>query len=217
MPSLGRAKNAARELLCKSRQRQLALAFFLFAEEHDAHLPGNRSDRGNTGDDAWMSDWLFGTVNDFDQTPYTGTLWSYVAEDRMYKCPQLRYIGKDAKVGSNGRFDFTAWEGFPGAKIANLPTETIYNSNEILPTPLITEEEPSKFINATYKDGGHGNWDKTGHWHRGGANHATVDGSTLWFQEIWDTDARSWMAQAPSGDMANVGKIDAEFGWWNEQ
>ncbi len=208
----------AQEVICKNRQRQVALAFLLFADEHDQYLPGNRSDRDNVGDNAWMADWLFGSnPTNFDETPQKGTLWPYIGDAEVYLCPSLPFIQLNSREGSNGRFDFTAWESFTGAKVANLPTETVFGGYETLSTPLVTEEEPAYYMNNSYKDGGHGNWDKTGHWHRGGANHAAVDGSAMWFQEDWSRNANDWMTVAPSGAMTRIGKADEKFGWWNEQ
>ncbi len=218
LPALGRAKHKAQEVLCKSRQRQIMTAFYLFANEHDHFMPGNRSDRDMTGDDAWMSCWLFGTSN-FNDSPYEGTIYPYLNDDRVYRCPSLEFVGVDAAEGSNGKFDFSAWEGLTGAKVVNLPTEAYYTAggSETVPAPLITEENPEKYLNKTYKDGGHGNRDQMGHRHRGGGNYAAIDGSTQWFVESLSRDANSWSAYGPQGTLAQIGKRDAEFGWWNEQ
>src|SRR3954470_796791 len=41
MPALRRAKEAASGIACSSNQRQLMMAFLLFAADHKQHLPGN--------------------------------------------------------------------------------------------------------------------------------------------------------------------------------
>src|SRR5437868_13822691 len=41
MPALRRAKEAANGVACSSNQRQLMMAFLLFAADHQGHLPGN--------------------------------------------------------------------------------------------------------------------------------------------------------------------------------
>ncbi len=220
LPVLARARSMANEAICASRQRQVGLALILFADEHDHFLPGNRYDRGNIGENAWMADWLFGNDDDFNDTPVKGTLWPYVEDRQLYRCPSLPFIRYRSGEGSNGHFDYVAYEGFTGAKVGKLPTETLYASFKTVRTPLITEEDPRWHINtsSTNVEGAHGNLDKMGHWHRGGGNYVAVDGSVSWFKEDWARDANSWTARGPSGrDGIPIGHTNTSFGWWNEQ
>src|SRR5213592_2514501 len=41
MPALRRAREAANGAACSSNQRQIMMAFLMFANEHKGHLPGN--------------------------------------------------------------------------------------------------------------------------------------------------------------------------------
>src|SRR3954463_3974107 len=41
MPALRRAREQAHGVACSSNQRQIMMAFLMFANEHKGHLPGN--------------------------------------------------------------------------------------------------------------------------------------------------------------------------------
>lgn len=41
LPALNAAREQARAVTCQSNQRQLMVAFLMFASEHQNHLPGN--------------------------------------------------------------------------------------------------------------------------------------------------------------------------------
>lgn len=222
LPALSRAREIAREALCRSNQRQLAMAATMFADEHDGYLPGNCFDRANSGKDEWKSDWLFGDSSTPAVNPNTavaptnGTLFQYTGSPDVYRCPSLGEGRIGTGVGSNGYFDYSIFLSFTGARMVNIPTSAHWatGSGEV-PTPLLTEEEPGKSINTKYREGGHAAPDQIGHWHRGKGIYAGIDSSVHRFQEQIDLGAWKWVAQAPSGNQVSLGEAPVQFGWWN--
>jgi len=50
LPTLRKAREQANAVVCESNMRQLGMAFLLFAQDHQGHLPGNKHDQENPDD-----------------------------------------------------------------------------------------------------------------------------------------------------------------------
>ena len=156
LPSLGAARDAARDVRCKSNQRQFGLALTLFANDHRDHLPGVYT---WWEEEAWKRDWLSGEHSPrrdprpgrnnwrtvWEESPHNGTLFSYVSEVyEIYRCPsvpgptesQMREEGVQGRKStthlsngyeSNGSYDYTMIGGFSGARIDLLPERSYYH------------------------------------------------------------------------------------------
>lgn len=225
MPALRKAKQASYEVSCASNLRQLMMAFHMFANEHKGHLPGGHYDRFNT--DPEKRDWVFGsepygTLNP-DRVPQEGTLFRYMNKDPgPYRCPALS-PAPGAFHDSNGRFDYSCFLSFTGARLVNVkPIARYQRSNgriDTVPTPVIVEENPARHMNTTSIDSGHASIDSLSHEHRGGANYASIDGSVHWVNEDKTSPGNltyAWTSQAPSGTWVSLGG-DVTWGWWNKQ
>jgi prepilin-type N-terminal cleavage/methylation domain-containing protein len=224
MPALKKARQASYEVKCASNLRQLMMGFHLFANEHKGHLPGGHYDRFNA--DPEKRDWIFndqpyGSL-DPNKVPQEGTVFRYVNRDvNIYRCPSLEPM-PGAFHDSNGRFDYVAFLSFTGAKITNVkPTTRYRRSNggvEVVPTPVILEEDPARHMNTLSIDSGHASIDSFSHEHRDGANYASIDGSVHWIKEDKTTPGNltyAWTSQAPSGTWQSLGG-DVPWGWWNK-
>lgn len=241
LPVLGKARESARAVSCQSNERQLMLAFLMFANEHQQHLPGNYFDSiRQQPHDAEKRDWLLGddpnqgTPQEYLDGPQKGTIFRYIKDPKVYLCPSYEHDAFDIGAGTNGRFDYAATLSFSGAKVNHVsprvrfhyhsgPRAGTYAYDEW--TPVLVEEDPFNGINGGNTEGGHSNVDRLGHYHSGGGHYATIDGSVHWFKEPLDHSSWDWESKAPSGAYKTLGnwqdtKSSSGFvmwGYWDKQ
>jgi prepilin-type N-terminal cleavage/methylation domain-containing protein len=241
MPVLRRAKEAANAAQCSSNQRQLMMAFLMFANEHKGHLPGNYWD-AHEQTDPEKRDWLIGDnpsrgnpLAQVADAPEKGTIFRYVNDAAVYRCPSVIAEGTSDGSGSNGKFDYAAFIVFSGAKITNIKAMSTFTNGakkEFVPTPIICEEEPLLGLNGGNVEGGHCNSDRIGHTHpssgydningvnvpKGGGYYASIDGSVHFFKEPMECNSWNWTSIAPSGSSQTLGHVPIPgWGWWNRQ
>jgi len=224
IPALGEARETARDLKCRVHQRDLILAFLTFASDHDNTLPGGTKSRYDP--EPWKTDWLSGrwvqVQEAWANAPQEGTLFPYVGmSTEIYRCPSLPAGKVRSGAGSNGRFDYTMFHCFAGAKVHNVPMNARYdlgNGNYIgTYAPVLTEEDPKYFLNTGMTESGHGNRDKLAHWHKWGANSVAIDSSVHRFDEPEEGEANYWQAMAPSGNWVNMGDPGSSWGDWDRR
>jgi prepilin-type N-terminal cleavage/methylation domain-containing protein len=224
LPALVRARESARSVACANNMRQLMAGFLAFAAEHDGSLPGNYVDGGDPNPD--HRDWL-GAAISFRDAPQKGTIFPYVNKQAsIFRCPSLHESppapGSEFGIGggSNGRFDYSAFLCFTGARIVNVraTSELRYATGHsaIFPTPIIAEEDPQWYLNTGDLEGGHANDDRLTHTHRNGGYYAAIDGSVFWSTEPIGTNCWNWFSKTPKGKAQAMGQ-GGLFGWWNDQ
>ncbi len=235
LPALGAAREAALDTQCKNQLRQFGLAFLTYATDHDEQMPigWNRvspdlnvfslpeKDRGRT----WLTRG-FSAQQWLANGPHEGAIYSYVGEqDELYRCPSLSEGVVGSGQGSNGKYDYSIFTAWNGAKLINMPnTATVIpdggdqTENETTAiAPMLIEEDPFNAMNsATWPDSKHAWNDRIGNWHNGDTgNFTAVDGSTASLTEPRDVEnpqtgndqlqAFSWFAKAPSGALYSLG------------
>lgn len=95
LPALARSRERAREVICLRNQKQIHLAWTLYADENEGWLPAVRGG-SFPGPDQWVSGWL-----DFSSSPdNTNTLYltdprfaqigPYIGSAAPYRCPEDR-------------------------------------------------------------------------------------------------------------------------------
>jgi prepilin-type N-terminal cleavage/methylation domain-containing protein/prepilin-type processing-associated H-X9-DG protein len=116
LPALAKSKTKAQGILCLGNQKQLTLAWIMYADDHNGNLVRN-ADGANR--DSWVGGWL-----DFSGTDSTnilliqspiGKLWTYNKSLAIYKCPadksKARISGKDyprtRSISMNGNMNGT--------------------------------------------------------------------------------------------------------------
>jgi prepilin-type N-terminal cleavage/methylation domain-containing protein len=219
LPSLSKAREQANEIKCKSNLRQLMTAFITFANEHQGRLPGNWFDGSNA--DAEKKSWLRNNNEVFDTAPQNGTIFNYVSKNyEIYRCPSLNFEASNAGGGSNGRFDYASFVVLSGAKMTQVPRDCRFKHPdgriEVVPIPIVLEEDPMGGVNGGNQEGGHCNTDRLGHSHRGGGLYATIDGSVHWFVEPTGTNSFNWSAPTPSRGWISLGTLSTTWGWWGD-
>ena len=235
LPVISRAREQGNSVACASNIRQIMIAFRMFSNDHAGSLPGGYNDLNNAVE--WKRDWLFGKYptgaykGGYDMAPESGTIFPYLGENyKVYRCPSRQTGALGSGGGSNGRFDYSFFRCFAGAKITNIKPTSRFNYQGTLllnmPTPVVCEEDAQYSINntsgkASMMDGGASDDDQIAHVHRNskgtGGWYATVDGSVTFFVEVPGGDCDDWITNAPSGAEVNLGGIGATwtFGQWN--
>src|SRR3954464_6442050 len=87
MPALRRARESANGIACSSNQRQIMLAFLMFAADNKGHLPGNFTDFANP--DTNKRAWLLNSGELVTAAPEGGTLFKYLKNKDVYRCPSI--------------------------------------------------------------------------------------------------------------------------------
>jgi prepilin-type N-terminal cleavage/methylation domain-containing protein len=203
MPALSRARDQANGVKCSANLRQMMTGALLFAQDHKGHLFGNWSDAANPDED--KRDFLAGGTGDWQQAPKAGTLFKYIKDENVYKCPSRSQEG-DRTMGNaftNGHFDYSACLMLTGASVSNVKTQSLYlysdvsmaaqgnpsgpiaakasaKGQDLRPTPVFVEETAYR-LNSANIEGGWSNVDEHSDHHRGGSYYASIDGSVHWF------------------------------------
>jgi prepilin-type N-terminal cleavage/methylation domain-containing protein/prepilin-type processing-associated H-X9-DG protein len=196
LPSLALARAQAREVVCESNVRQLAIAFHTYSVEWKDCLPGNCYD--------YFCDWL-GTGNviagdwtRIEGAPEKGTIFKYVYKDgasgqknkgaTIYRCPQHQIRREDDPLQLR-RFSYTAVLALDGAPVS-LIKRAIYEdppqspdpgqrswrrADKSMMAPVLMEEDDYCGLSFSY-DGGWSNWDTLTDRHRGRGTIGFVDG-----------------------------------------
>ena len=102
LPALAKAKQKAKGIYCLNNNKQMVLAWVLYAEDHDGYLPPNPNGKASRG---WVNGWLNFTPGHRDNTNVLfliGTkaqvgdvypkLGPYTASAGIYKCPADIYM-----------------------------------------------------------------------------------------------------------------------------
>jgi prepilin-type N-terminal cleavage/methylation domain-containing protein len=222
LPALKHAQAAAQAVTCSSNQRQLMLAFRLFAEDHKGHLPGNFVDFDNP--DVEKRAWLLNSGDPITAAPEKGTIYRYLKNKNIYRCPSEDKLRVNSGVGSNGVFDYASFGVFTGANMVKIRPLSRFaytaGKSSYLHTPIICEEEARGGINGGNIEGLHNATDRIASIHRGGGYYATLDGSIHWFREPPNSSgALSWYCIAPSGKEVSLGNYGygIKWGWWEAQ
>jgi hypothetical protein len=204
----------------------------MFAQDHKGRLPGNHDDAL----DSWAANpdpekrsWLSGDyvsqATTLVDAPQKGTLYRYVNNMGVYRCPGRDQLGGRTSGASftNERFDYTAVKCLTGARVSNIPNESRYvfvpGPGQIrLPTPYFVEETSFRIVLHNI-DGGWSNVDEHSFHHRGGSYYAAMDGSVHWFKgrkkapETDRAEAWQWWTKSPTRGEIRLGEYAAPVRW----
>jgi prepilin-type N-terminal cleavage/methylation domain-containing protein/prepilin-type processing-associated H-X9-DG protein len=136
VPALSRARAEARNVVCQSNERQLAIAFLAYSSENTGRLPTARH--------AEQYDWLAGTGA--EPPPGGGWLFQKYMHDnaRAYQCPEHKNNKLTFSYTSHKLLSGAAVEWFTGAHhLASAPyslTDHTKNLRRFDGVPMIVEE-----------------------------------------------------------------------------
>ncbi len=204
LPALKRAKDHAREVVCRSNLRQLAVAWLMYANDWNGVLPGSTWDyqgypmNPNTITTwCWLGTFAGGGGDNQNFVPKKGSIFRYINDqDKAYKCPEDK-LDSRAWNGGTARtktlYSYTAPSMLSGAPLALL-NHTLFPhdfpANFTQDTPgdewkkyartslpwMIIEEDEGASLNFVV-DSAWGNLDRVTDRHRGKGSIAHTDGS----------------------------------------
>ena len=89
LPSLKMAREQARDAVCRSNMGQVTRGFLYYATDFENFLPGSVADQAMDGRGGWVQlDWLGpGRTGDIDRAPQQGTIFKYLGDAKVYRCP----------------------------------------------------------------------------------------------------------------------------------
>lgn len=196
LPALKRAREQARDVICKSNIGQVTRGILLYVTEWRDCLPGTTSDN-ITGAAHRTFDWLgFGWESSFIQrynhVPQEGTIFRYLNNAEVYRCPTHRIALETNQAVTyptlENRTSYTGPTLLTGAPISLLktarypnttvPNATIPQKNDLLNTmlPFCLVEEDSDWYLSRSGDSAWGNVDRFTDRHRGAGAIGYIDG-----------------------------------------
>ena len=117
MPALSKARAKAQAVYCMSDQKQLTLAWIMYADDNGDRLPPNASGSGNAAQHGWVEGWLDFNAGNRDNTntlyllnakigPYTKSTGIYKCPADIYDCiisgarmPRVRSVSMNSFIG----------------------------------------------------------------------------------------------------------------------
>lgn len=97
LPALGKAKSKAQGIFCMNNQRQMTLAWIMYADDNDDRIPPNHI-RGTSRHETWVQGWLDYASPSTDNTNTVfltqSHLWSYLNTLGSWRCPADKSLSK---------------------------------------------------------------------------------------------------------------------------
>src|SRR5262245_42124640 len=111
LPALSKAKSKAQSIACANNQRQLALAWSMYPNDHNDWLAPNISlnvgglDRGQPGS------WVLGNAqtDSAESNLNAGVLYSYIGAVGSYRCPTDKSRVKGSKTQRQRSYTLDGW------------------------------------------------------------------------------------------------------------
>jgi prepilin-type N-terminal cleavage/methylation domain-containing protein/prepilin-type processing-associated H-X9-DG protein len=228
LPALSKAKDKAHTTQCLNNQKQLTLAWMMYAGDNNDRVPRNWT-RGNRASDyAWIvGDAAVDPVFLQQQNLQKGALWPYNQSTGIYKCPADRTVIFGTSLPRLRSYSIsTAWNWADGALDPSfVPTSgTLIKLGAVRhPGParlsVFWDERASDNTDGSNSDSGENSidngalgiyplsWAQTGYWNVPGSRHGNGcvmtfgDGhAEYWrWQDPWVAQARKRSA-SPGGD-----------------
>jgi len=102
LPALSKSKQKAQGIYCMSNQKQLTLAWIMYADDNEGKLVPNHDGSGTTYANSWVPGWLSFELNNRDNTNVNYLLLSkispYTKSTGVYKCPADVYPCKENNI-----------------------------------------------------------------------------------------------------------------------
>lgn len=157
LPTLGKSKHKALEAECLNHQRQLALAWQMYADAHDDRLPPNKNWMGGPG---VRSNWVAGAMSVGNERTNLNLLTDaresllteHLSSVKAYKCPADKSINVRS-VGMNHWLNPTNDSGLPNFTAGKATNYVTYRDRSSIRAPdniFVFIDERSDSINDPY-------------------------------------------------------------------
>ncbi len=97
LPALGKAKTKAQGIFCMNNQRQMTLAWIMYADDHESRIPPNHIN-GSNRNVTWVQGWMDNaqSVPDNTNTVYLmqSHLWPYLNALESWRCPADKSLSR---------------------------------------------------------------------------------------------------------------------------
>lgn len=216
LPSLGKAREAAKFGVCRSNQAQQFKLLLVAAKESNGRIPriNNVGNSNNPATDLSLidHDWYGAQKSTF--TMVNPTMGMFTESFEFLRCPSLPEGVKGSGVGSNGTYDYSLTAAFSIAFIAGISSESRWGSSwgsgRIVPTPIIMDEDPDNGINQQNGESGFCQSDKLDVRHVTNArrgSYASIDGSVFTYTDPNSVEFRrfsKFFSALPNGRYDNL-------------
>ncbi len=205
LPALGKAKESARSVVCKSNMRQITLGMMLYVDDNDDFYPWSGGVDRNL-----QPDWVWGGQSDtfannprswanrqYGFHPESGSVFNYVTgservspldlnhtnEYKVYRCPSTGRLGKAQRVNFSMSSAIDRNVGLSGGR--NTGPKGVKAASVATPSSkiLLVNEDSATMRNASFTPGGtaaRGNFIT----HNGRINMGFIDGHI----DAWKND-----------------------------
>ncbi|NOS72078.1 MAG: prepilin-type N-terminal cleavage/methylation domain-containing protein [Verrucomicrobia bacterium] len=221
LPALSKAKIKAQAILCMNNEKQLTLAWIMYADDNQDKVPPNTSGSNSKG--GWVDGWLDFNPNTRDNTNIlhlkNAKIGSYTKNIGIYKCPADVYDCvmnglKMPRVRSVSMNSFIGVTSLDYGKNQNPPCYIYLKLSDIKRPPpsgvwVFVDEHPDSINDAWLTDGwpGGGGWgDLVGSYHNGACGLGFADGHAeihKWKDKgtlvpVTKNNIRAWSLPAPN-------------------
>jgi len=214
LPALRKAKERAQAIGCMSNERQLTIAWIMYAGDNGDNMVPNKGKSPNT----WVAGWLdWGTSQDnIDTELLIGTnalLSPYVKSVDVYKCPadkyrspqnpgpRIRSVAMNAAMGGSANFA----NQIAGRTYRNLEKMAQLTKPGPVDTWVIVDEHPDSINDAVFQSKAarfvaNAIWqDLPASYHNGGCGFSFADGHA---------EVKKWK------DERTIQPVKMQFKWW---
>jgi prepilin-type N-terminal cleavage/methylation domain-containing protein len=134
LPALARAKEKANRVICLNNQKQLDLAWQMYADENGGILASNDWDFNGTGAvESPSNSWVTGNA-DLDTDPATitsGSIYPYVKNVQAYRCPADHSTILGMTVPTLRSYSLSCFMGGPPADTDNFGVKPVHQTSQI--------------------------------------------------------------------------------------
>ncbi len=198
LPAISQSKEKAGRGVCLNNQKQLELAWQMYADESGGILASNEWGFSLAG--AVISpagSWVTGNAS-IDTDPATimaGSIYPFVKSIRVYRCPADRSLVLGSNIPALRSYSLSCFMGGPAADMNNFGVQSLQRMSQIhKPSTTLTFIEED----VTWIDDGHflysatiNNWCNVPSWrHQKGATLAFADGHVEYWK--WRSALPTW-------------------------
>jgi len=139
LPALARAKDMAKRVGCLNNQKQLGLAWEMYSGDYNGRMAINDVEDGSNPSRSTSNSWVIGNAKvDIDPATITsGSLFSYVKNAAVYKCPADLGMIQDTSLSRYRSFSLSGYMNGPSSNAT-------YNCQPLRQTSQI--QSPSKAL-----------------------------------------------------------------------
>ena len=204
MPSLEKAREAARHAVCVSNKKQHYTAIYVFSKNNNGKYPRSYPYIENPIDIADIEGNWYGTKHNKVEM-VNPILTRYAGENIDFlRCPSIEEGVVGSGNGSNGLYDQAIIGAFSHSFIAKINNRGfVWPDWEDHPVPFVIVEKPNLYINKSNMECNHGNADERAVPHNDRGSYISMAGNIVYYED-----------KVPASLRAASFWIDMENGKW---